>query len=265
MMRWSTSGWMMALCLVGAVACGDGGKGSGSASAKADTSAKASTSGTASAKQAAASGTPSAAPVADASAKPAGDKKEVNVDDLLKSNDPDASGVLNVDLSKVDEDAPALGGEEAEPPKPADESKQLEWLDAGKLEVPNPGWKFEKDDGMAFLLSPDEKGAVFFTTFDTQENGLKKVDAVVAALKLKNAKFNKPSAVKIGPKDDIPALVGGATAESKDGKPGRLFYALIKTGEPLNLLAIGGAPDEGGKEAFDTAINIIANIRRKGG
>jgi hypothetical protein len=105
-------GLLAAVALTTAIGCGDKAGGSGSASAKAESTSKGATSGSAAA---AASGAQSAKPEGSAVAK----ADAVDVKDILKGDGSGkSSNVLKVDLSKIDETAPALGGTPPKPPEP---------------------------------------------------------------------------------------------------------------------------------------------------
>lgn len=240
---------------IAAAACGDKGKGEGSASASATT--KATTTTTASAatteKAATSSSAATTAKAAD-SAKP--------VDPFADGdNSGEESGVLSVDLSAAKDDAPPLGGGAAPAPPPPPKGGKLEWLGAGSLAVPNPGWKASSKDGMGLLLPPDNKAFLMFTSFKAQQEGLKKVDAFTAQMKLKEMKWKKPKPVTIGP-NKVPGLFGRGHGKLQDGKGAKMFYVLIKN-SPENLLAMGGADDDGGESSLKVALNIIDNIKKK--
>lgn len=248
-------GLLAGVLLTTALGCGDKGGGSGSASAKAEASSKAASSGSA---KAAASGAPSA------SAKPEGTavaKADVDVKDILKGDPADkGSHVLKVDLSKIDETAPALGGTPAKAPEPP-QGQQVEWLPVGSFSIMNPGWKKQHEDPLYALISPDEKAAVLFTGFDTPENGGKMVDAIVAELGFTDAMWQEAKPVKVGEDKSIPALLGLGNAKDKDGKAVKLFFMLVKAASPPNLLAIGGADADAPEEMLNTALGIVALVK----
>jgi hypothetical protein len=260
----------LALCVgLAAAACGSDSGGGSSASAASTASGTSKTSTTSSTAKASTpssgSATVAAAPPP-ASGSPSGSAdaggdapKEASIDEIAGGKDEDASGVLAPDLEALQSPgaakAPSLGAK-TEPPPPKE--GKLEWLPAGPLLVPNPGWTLTKLPDGALLEPPDKKHvAVLFKAFTTKEDGAKKVDDVVAKLKLKDIKWKKPKLVRLG-KDNIPALVGfGKNAEVK------LFYAMVGTGGKENLLAIGGGEEKAGKEALETTINIVLNIKKK--
>lgn len=249
---------------MGVAASGCGSKdagGTASASAKAATSAPAT-----SAKPA-----DSAKPTVDAKTE----EKKVDIDAILKSSEATGKkGALKVDLSKLDDkDAPSLGGgKDTKDTPPAEKDpepapgKKLEWLPAGSVEIPNPGWakKSENDTGM--LTSPDSKVFLFFSKFKDQEQGQAIIDGVKGSLPLTNLEWSEPQVVKLGA-DEFPTLIGTATGKAEDGKSFELVYALIETGvEGQNLLVIGGAHEEASQEAKDDAEQILLGIRKpKGG
>ena len=192
------------------------------------------------------------------------DKKEAEVDakKLLEEDDGEASGVLDVKLPDDDKrDAPSLSGGSA-PPAAATPGAQLEWLNAGPLVVPNPGWKRIDDPPATVLLSPDKKAGIVFAPFTTPQDGTTKVDKIVAFLKMKNPKWKKAKQVTIGP-DKVPALFGSGRAVSADGTPAKLYFSLIKTGGQQNLLAIGIADHDAPEATLKTGLDIIGNIKKK--
>ncbi|MBK6513030.1 MAG: hypothetical protein IPG04_02640 [Polyangiaceae bacterium] len=249
-------GLLAAVALTTAIGCGDKAGGSGSASAKAESTSKGATSGSAAA---AASGSQSAKPEGSAAVAKA---DAVDVKDILKGDGSGkSSNVLKVDLSKIDETAPALGGTPPKPPEPK-AGEQVEWLPVGSFSIMNPGWKKEHQDPLYALISPDEKAAVLFTGFDTPENGGKMVDAIVAQLGFTDATWQDAQPVKVGEDKSIPALLGLGNAKDKDGKPVKLFFMLVKADAPPNLLAIGGADADAPEDLMNTAVGIVALVKR---
>jgi len=256
---------VFALCMGLMVGCDSGGAaGSASASAKSSGSAKTATSTKASMSSTSSAGTTakttSSAMATDTGSAKAegGDKKQIKPEDLAKEEASGDKNVLSVDLSKADNDAPTLGGGD-EPPAPKE--GKLEWLEAGGLMIPNPGWKHSTAADLGILESPDQKGGVVFTGFKSPEDGLKKVDEITAKLQLKNVKWSKPEEVLVGP-DKLPGYAGGGKGEDEKGKPNKLFYALVKTGEADNLLAVGGADDDA-EEDWKVVLDVIDSIKKK--
>jgi len=252
-------GGLLVLCGALALgACGDKGGGSGSSSASSNPSGS-------SKAQAGSSSSPSTSGSAKASAPPAGSGSPKTADtgkaeaDPFKDDSGPEEGVLSVDLSAAKDDAPPLGGTAPAPPPPPQGAK-LDWLTAGPLSIPNPGWKLNKKGELGFLESPDKKAGLIFTGFKEPKEGLKKVDDICAAMQLKNMKWKKPVPVTLGP-DKVPAMFGKGKGQGKDGKGAHLFYMLIKN-TPQNLLAIGGADDDGGEPSLKVALNIMGNIKK---
>ncbi len=185
--------------------------------------------------------------------------EEVDAKKLLEEDSGEASAVLDVKLPDDDKkDAPSLGGGTMATQPAAG----LTWLPAGPLVVPNPGWQRIDDPPATVLLSPDKKAGIVFTSFTTPQDGTTKVDNVVKFLKLRNAKWKKPKQVTLGP-DKVPALFGSGSAIDKDGKPLKLFFSLIRTGGPQNLLAIGLADQDSPDNTLKTGLNIVGSIKRK--
>ncbi|MFO0548009.1 MAG: hypothetical protein U0271_06455 [Polyangiaceae bacterium] len=269
----------MGLALVlSLAACGGKTDGSGSNSAAGSTSAaKAKDSGkTASSAPAkegpsakVASSAPPPAPTE--SAKPAdsatagSDKSPVDVKDILKDDDGEASGVLSVDLSKVEDDAPALGGTKPIE-QPAGGTEKMEWVDIGPVSIIQPpGWEHAAKSPFVIFAStekPDPHAAVIFTGFDKPEDGLKLVDRMTAEFKFKDTKWHKAKPVKLGEDKSMPALISIGSAKDEHGKELKLFFILLKTGQPLNLLALGGSPVDAPEDALNTAIGIVALAKK---
>ncbi len=191
------------------------------------------------------------------------EEKEAEIDPkkLLEEDDGEASGVLDVKLPDDDKrDAPSLSGGSG--PAAATPGAQVEWLNAGPLVVPNPGWKRIDDPPATVLLSPDKKAGIVFAPFTTPQDGTTKVDKIVAFLKMKNPKWKKAKQVTIGP-DKVPALFGTGKATSADGTPAKLYFSLIKTGGQQNLLAIGIADADAPEQTLKTGLNIVGSIKKK--
>jgi hypothetical protein len=194
-----------------------------------------------------------------------GDKKskkteEVDAKKLLEDADAgDGSAVLDVKLPDDDKkDAPSLGGGTMA----AQPAASLTWISAGPLAVPNPGWQRIDDGPATVLLSPDKKAGIVFAYFTTPQDGTQKVNNVVKFFKLRDAKWKKSKQVTIGP-DKISAFFGSGSAIDKDGKPTKLFFSLMKTGAPQNLLAIGLADSDTPEATLKTGYNIVGSIKRK--
>jgi len=257
MSKWRRLGWVSAVALViGAVGCG-------SKDTPSTSSASATSAGTGDKKPVASA---SQAPSAASSAKSA--KKEVDVDDILADKGGKKSGALKVDLSKIkDADAPPLGGGSDTPTKPPEPApgKQLEWLPAGSVEIPNPAWKKESqpEKKIGMLTSPDEKAIFIFQEFSDEADGQQKVDKAKDSIKLNNLQWQEPKIVKLGP-DELPAAVGlGEGTDAKDKKI-VILYAMIETGEENhNLLVFAIGEDDAPKETQDDAEQILLNIRKK--
>lgn len=185
--------------------------------------------------------------------------EEVDAKKILEEDTGDGSAVLDVKLPDDDKkDAPSLsGGTMAAQP-----SAGLTWISAGPLSVPNPGWQRIDDGPATVLLSPDKKAGIVFTYFTTPQDGTAKVNNVVKFFKLRDAKWKKAKQVTIGP-DKVSSFFGSGSAIDKDGKPTKLFFSLMKTGAPQNLLAIGLADSDAPEATLKTGYNIVTSIKRK--
>jgi hypothetical protein len=246
---WMRSGWFACLALglgLAAFACGSKEDGKSDSSAKATGSTAAPTS--------VAAATSAAAETKTAEAK-------VDVDALLADDGKDeGEGMLKVDLSGVDDKAPTLG--DAEPP-PQAAGPKIEWLPAGNILIMNPGWEKKKEENLAMLLAPDKKAVVLFTPFTTVQDGGNKVNAIVKLLKLKSAKWKPAKVVKLGP-DKIPARMGIGSAVGGDGKPAKLFYAMMMPGGGgTNVLAIGGADGDAPPDDLKLGMGSVLYAKRK--
>ncbi|MFO0616324.1 MAG: hypothetical protein U0414_27275 [Polyangiaceae bacterium] len=235
----------LALCL-GAAACGSPDAkpaGSGSPSATATTSTKVAT---------------SAAP-----AKSDEPKVDVDIAKILDaSKDAKTSGALKVDLSKVDENAPPIGGSAAK----KDPSAKYTWIAAGDaVLIGQPqGWEKGGNEVIGQFLDAKKKATIVWRTFTDQKDGQAKVDDLVKRLSMKDPVWRDNVLKKfvLGP-DKIPALMGAGNAKEPDGTPVALFYFLVQTGGKENLLIIGGVDDGAPKETLDEAIRIIDGIKKK--
>jgi hypothetical protein len=239
-----------ALCILisAAGACNQASKGDASASAtvsaKPDTTATSASGGS--------TATPSGSAVA--ADKPAG---EVKVEDVFKDEDPaDNKGVIEVDISKVPDEAPALGGIAAAPAK-------AEWLPVANLLVMNPGWEKKKSGDMGLLYSADLHAGVAFSGYEAKSNGGAKVDEMVKQLGFTDIHWQKKAhPFKLGEDKSVPAMLYFGKGKSSKGDPLKLFFALMKTGKPVNVVALGGARQESSAEAFKITLGIVALARR---
>lgn len=194
--------------------------------------------------------------------KVAGDKpaKDVDAKALLEDQGGESSDVLEVKLPDDVKDAPSLGG--AAVPVAAPSGPALTWMSAGPLAVPNPGWTRVDDGPVTVLLSPDKKAAIVFAPFTTTQDGTAKVDRLVQKLKLAHTSWKKAKPVTLG-SDKIPALLGSGRATGPDGKPVKLYFALVKSGAAQNLLAIGVADGDAPATTIDTGLRIVSSIKRQ--
>lgn len=184
------------------------------------------------------------------------EEEDEDEDEEAAADEGGGSDVLDIKLPDENKQAPSLSGGTVA------SAAQVQWLSAGPLEVPNPGWKQINDPPATVLVAPDEKAAIVFAPFTSPQDGATKVDNVVKFLKLKQPRWNKAKQVSIGP-NKVPALFGTGGATAPDGKPAKLFFALIRTGGPQNLLAIGLADADSPEATRRTGKNIIGSIRRK--
>jgi hypothetical protein len=187
-----------------------------------------------------------------------------NIDALLSNPEPqkNSSGVLSVDLSGIDDEhAPALGGAGAPPPPPPPAGTKLSWVPMAGLQIPNPGWKKIDGKDVGIFMNPDQKSMILFSGFTTTQEGAQKVDLITKQMKMTNFQWKKAKPVVLGP-NKVPALLGAGHAVASGGKGAKLFYALIKTGLPTNLLAIGAADDDAATQDFADSVNIVANLKK---
>lgn len=252
----SVSRMMWLGCFVGmsvaAVGCGakDGEKSEASASAAASSPPPVEKSASAATAAKSAETTADAAP-------PAG---SVNPKVLLEDEKGESSSIIDVRIPDDTKDAPLLGGGGGAITAPA--RTPVTWLSAGPLVIPNPGWTKNEDDKAMALMAPDKLAAIVFQPYTTTEDGTGKVDALVRFLKLKDAKWKKPQSVRIGP-DKLPALFGSGRATNAKGKTAKLFYAAVKSGGQLNLLAIGLANEDTPADELELGLRIVDSIKRK--
>lgn len=212
----------------------------------------------------------SAKPAASASSAAADPGKKVDIDAILASADKTKkSGALKVDLSKIDDkDAPSLGGGQDTKDTPADEKppepppgKVLEWLPAGAVEIPNPGWTKKSLEKGGMLTSPDEKVFLVFAEFTDNADGQAKIDQFKQKVELDELEWSDPVIVKLGP-DALPCAIGAGSGKDHGVKV-ELVYGLIETGSAgHNILVIGGAQEDAAKEAKDDAEQILLNMRK---
>jgi len=171
----------------------------------------------------------------------------------------DQSGMLSVDLSKVDDKAPSLGAN-TPPPAAASGAPPLSWLNAGSFLIPNPGLKPTDSGGFTIMPMPG-KGAVLLFRGVKDDAELKKVSTdFLTALKLKEAKFNKSKAVVLGP-DKIPAQIGGGHIVFQDGKAGKLAFGVI-LGQP-HIFMVMSAGDGAPASDEKLALEILDHVKKK--
>lgn len=228
------------------LACSSGGSGSGSSSAAA--SSPASTASTTQSSTAAASSSASAAPA----------QAEVNVEDILKSDDANSEGIVDTDVSKVPDEG-AVGLADMKPPPP-----KAEWLPVGNLAIMNPGWDKQKiSNNMGMLYSKELHAGVAFSAFGAKDDGPKTVQQMVKTLGFTDVKWSKKGKpVKLGEDKSVPALLFFGQGKSSKGDPLNLFFSVMKTGQPMNLIALGGARKESGADAYKATLAIVALAKR---
>lgn len=168
---------------------------------------------------------------------------------LRDESSPLVEGTLVVDLSRVVEDAPALGA-----PLPG----VVDWLDTAEFRVPNPGWRvFRRTPKGLFLAAPDGHGDIIVFLFDEQRD----VDELLAGSRLSRWRWREPRAFTLG-EDGLPALVGAGDARSAASEPVTLLYAIVRGGAE-HLLVLCAAKTRRGEEDLKVAAGIIGNVRRQ--
>lgn len=272
------SSWKMATTLRGmlissalfALACG-GDKGATSSSASASAAASSSESTPSASGESGAASAPASAPSAVApkpadpvaSGQPAVAQApgEVDVDQLFKEEPDGSTDLLEVDPNKVSERAPKLTGLKiAQPAK-----DKAEWLPLVNLEILNPGWAKQKNGDVGVLYSDKLHTGVAFATYEAKANGGQRVDQLTKALGWTQIRWvKKPTALRLGEDSSVPATLFFGRAKSAKGDPIKVFFALMKTGKPVNVVAVGGARESSPPEAFKTALGIVALVKRKG-
>jgi hypothetical protein len=194
-------------------------------------------------------------------AKPA--SGEIDVDSLLEGKD-SAHGLLSQDqVVGIDaSQAPRLGSTTADS-HPA--IKEAEWLvlPGDQLEIPNPpGWMKKKDGNVGLLVSPDEKAAIIFTTYASQQEVVQKLDEIGRLVKITSVAWKDPQVVQLG-QDSLPALVRAGKATLADGKEGGILFALVETGVPDKVLAVALKDADASVETMKQAEAVMVSTRKR--
>jgi hypothetical protein len=240
----------------------------GSCGSKTDSTSKsAAASGTASASASqtgSASSSGSARPDGSASASgsaAAASAKEIDLTQLLTKDDPTAAKIGGFKLDPVDTSkVPSLGGGAKSEP-----IKDASWLPlpGGTTEIRDPkDWSRKLVDAdKGYLLSPDKKSFVLFTTFENEKEFVSKADATGQSVKLTNVVFRYHYKVKVG-EDSLPAhlLIGDGTVPS--GKAGAVVLA-VETGVSKKVLAIGIYEADIPPKTREMTNAILGSIRKK--
>ncbi len=138
--------------------------------------------------------------------------------------------------------------------------RDIEWLDAGNVRVPNPGWAPRNEGDVGVLVAPGEKGGLVFTHFRSADEARDIVRDFSEKLGMKDLTWGPVAKVFFGP-DRFPALFAEGRGLDAKGVPGKMFYALIETGETHNVFVMGGA-DEDAPAVYDEALSIVRGIRK---
>lgn len=202
----------------------------------------------------------SGAPVASAPIA-AGEPAEVNVDQLFKDEPTDSSGLV-VEPDKVQDRAPGLTGLNI-----SQQTKdKAEWLPLANLQIFNPGWAKRKEGEVGIVYSEPLHAGVAFAPFDAKANGGQRVDQLTKALGWTNIQWvKKPKALRLGEDKSVPATMFFGRAKSAKGDPLKVFFAILKTGKPVNVVAVGGARAASPPEAINTALGIVALVKKNPG
>lgn len=167
-------------------------------------------------------------------APPAG---QISLTDLFDKEDANAAGIGGLKFDPVDTSKAPVLGDGTVPSAPVSDDWLL--LPGNVLQIPNPkSWKREKpaaDTG--YLVSPDNKAFILFTTFKTQDEMVKKAEAVGKHAKISSVEWKQPKQVKLGP-DALPAFAMGGVATMASGKA-RVVMLAVDSGVPDKTLAIG--------------------------
>lgn len=206
-----------------------------------------------------ASSSGSATAVASAPVAAKDDGADVNVNQLFTDEPGEGSELLDVDPTKVQDRAPGLTGLNI-----SQQTKdKAEWLPLANLQIFNPGWAKQKEGDVGVLYSEPLHAGVAFATFQAKANGGQRVDQLTKSLGWTNIQWvKKPKALRLGEDKSVPATMFFGKAKSKKGDPLKVFFAILKTGKPVNVVAVGGARASSPPEAINTALGIVALVKR---
>lgn len=134
------------------------------------------------------------------------------------------------------------------------------WLDAGNVRVPNPGWTPRNEGDVGVLVAPGDKGGLVFTHFRSSDEARDLVRDFSEKLGMKDLSWGPVAKIFFGP-DRLPAMFAEGHGFDAKGVPGKMFYALIDTGETHNVFVMGGA-DADAPAVYDEALSVVRGIRR---
>lgn len=186
--------------------------------------------------------------------------EEIDVDDLLHA--PNAAGVASVELDPAAlEQAPRLGATASNNAA----IKDADWLGipGGTLEIPNPkSWTRKRDETSGYLISPDQKIAIVFTTFTDMKQVEAKLDQIGKATKINKVQWKEPKQVKLGV-DNLASVVRGGDVTTEQGLQGELIFALIETGKADKVLAVALVQNDAKKEDQDIGKAVFLSVRNR--
>lgn len=186
--------------------------------------------------------------------------EEIDVDDLLDA--PNAAGIASVELDPAAlAEAPRLGATASNNAA----IKDADWLGipGGTLEVPNPkSWTRKRDDTSGYLISPDQKIAIVFTTFTDMKQVETKLDEIGKATKINKVQWKEPKQVKLGV-DNLASVVRGGDVTTEQGLQGELIFALVETGKPDKVLAVALVQNDAKKEDQDIGKAVFLSVRNR--
>jgi hypothetical protein len=204
------------------------------------------------------------------------DSDKVDIKDLLKDDSSgEKAGMLKIQLPKDDDDkVPVIGGDDSAANAPSDNkadnesgppqrASNVEWFPVGVVAVPNPGWKKTDKGNVEILAAADDKMALVFIPFATEDEAQDKTKKFFDGAQATDITWSqKPREVKIGP-DHLPAYLGTGHALIGAAKTKmKLLFAEVNTNQPQNLLILGLADEDCPSAELDMGENIVTSIKR---
>jgi len=185
-----------------------------------------------------------------------------DLDAKLQAPNGNASSTMDLVLpSTVDPTTPYLVLDVRGPDRaPRDDAGHTSWIDAGALEIPNPGLEPHYEGGFLLMPLSDDMGLVAFRAVENDEELRAVADQYPKEIHAKDARFGKATLALLDP-EGILADVGTGHLVGQDGREGNVVFGVLEAKPRVFFLA--ATHDDAPPEDLALAEAIVFHVRTK--